>query len=164
MNNYNSMMMRGVSNSMNHSSISSSGGSSGSNSNYNGMNLNISSVISNYNKTGKEMVNYQNESSNYLANIGLKTHLENIHTFHGNGFIFGANGTNGSNGTNSNNSGNNSNNSNNNNSSNSNGHRSKFLLDFDSMIGRTAHICFLEQPLYIDMLIHVYKQYFVSME
>ena len=51
-----------------------------------------------------------------------------------------------------------------NSSSTTNNHRSKLFLDFDSMIGRTAHICFLEQPLYIDMLIHVYKQYFVSME
>ena len=35
-------------------------------------------------------------------------------------------------------------------------------INLDSMIGRSAHICFLEQPLYIDMLIHVYKKYFVS--
>lgn len=35
-------------------------------------------------------------------------------------------------------------------------------MNLDSMIGRSAHICFLEQPLYIDMLIHVYKKYFVS--
>merc|ERR1712013_54495 len=35
-------------------------------------------------------------------------------------------------------------------------------INLDSMIGRSAHICLLEQPLYIDMLIHVYKRYFVS--
>ena len=35
-------------------------------------------------------------------------------------------------------------------------------VNLDSIIGRAAHICFLEQPMYIDMLIHVYSKYFVS--
>eukprot|EP01083_Nonionella_stella_P028526 78569_1 len=39
--------------------------------------------------------------------------------------------------------------------------KSNSKINIDSMIGRSAHICFLEQPLYIDMLIHVYKKYFV---
>ncbi|ETO12547.1 hypothetical protein RFI_24829, partial [Reticulomyxa filosa] len=31
-------------------------------------------------------------------------------------------------------------------------------INLDSMIGRTAHICFLEQPLYIDIIINTKKQ------
>jgi hypothetical protein len=33
--------------------------------------------------------------------------------------------------------------------------------NFDNLIGRAAHIYFLDQPLYIQMLTHVYREYFI---